>query len=165
MIGHIKAEHRMDRNYLAGEQGDAVNAILAAAGYNSSLLPNWFGQHLWLLLAALGIHQIRQLRNGSRTGLVEREDRPAVQRVPPSHLEVMISTASCRALRPSACRQLSPIETVLSRQGGLSCSEQVREIRWIPLAISIGPTSQISPAQTMQARNSSRLTRRVFRSI
>ncbi|CDX14382.1 hypothetical protein MPL3356_150335 [Mesorhizobium plurifarium] len=53
MIGHIKAEHRMDRNYLAGEQGDAVNAILAAAGYNSSLLPNWFGQHLWLLLAAL----------------------------------------------------------------------------------------------------------------
>ncbi|CDX56764.1 hypothetical protein MPL3365_240006 [Mesorhizobium plurifarium] len=53
MIGHIKAEHRMDRNYLAGEQGDAVNAILAAAGYNSSLLPNWFGQLLWLLLAAL----------------------------------------------------------------------------------------------------------------
>lgn len=43
----------MDRNYLAGEQGDAVNAILAAAGYNVSLLLNWFRQLLWLLLAAL----------------------------------------------------------------------------------------------------------------
>ncbi|RAZ91841.1 IS5 family transposase [Mesorhizobium hawassense] len=53
VIGHIKAEHRMDRNYLAGEQGDAVNAILAAAGYNFSLLLNWFRQLLWLLLAAL----------------------------------------------------------------------------------------------------------------
>ena len=53
VIGHIKAEHRMGRNYLAGQQGDAVNAILAAAGYNFSLLLNWFRQLLWLLLAAL----------------------------------------------------------------------------------------------------------------
>ncbi len=43
----------MGRNYLAGQQGDAVNAILAAAGYNFSLLLNWFRQLLWLLLAAL----------------------------------------------------------------------------------------------------------------
>ena len=48
MIGHIKAEHRMGRNSLAGHQGDAVNAILAAAGYNFSLPPNWFRQLLWL---------------------------------------------------------------------------------------------------------------------
>lgn len=34
VIGHIKAEHRMSRDYLAGEQGDAINAIQAAAGYN-----------------------------------------------------------------------------------------------------------------------------------
>ncbi|MGX5806368.1 transposase, partial [Bradyrhizobium sp. Arg314] len=53
VIGHIKAEHRMGRNYLAGEQGDAVNAILAAAGYNFSLLLNWFRQLLCLLIAAL----------------------------------------------------------------------------------------------------------------
>ena len=43
----------MDRNYLAGEQGDSVNAILATAGYNFSLLLNWFRQLLWLFLAAL----------------------------------------------------------------------------------------------------------------
>ena len=46
VIGHIKAEHRMNRNYLAHRQGDAVNAILAAAGYNFSLLLRWFRQLL-----------------------------------------------------------------------------------------------------------------------
>ena len=38
VIGHIKNEHRMGRNYLAHAQGDAINAILAAAGYNFSLI-------------------------------------------------------------------------------------------------------------------------------
>jgi IS5 family transposase len=31
VIGHIKAEHRMDRNYLKGRDGDRINAVLAAA--------------------------------------------------------------------------------------------------------------------------------------
>ncbi|MBZ9710320.1 IS5 family transposase [Mesorhizobium sp. ESP7-2] len=53
VIGHIKAEHRMGRNYLAGEQGDAINAILAAAGYNFSLLIKWFRLLLRLLITAL----------------------------------------------------------------------------------------------------------------
>jgi hypothetical protein len=30
----LKAEHRMGRNYLKGRQGDRINAVLAAAGYN-----------------------------------------------------------------------------------------------------------------------------------
>jgi hypothetical protein len=34
VIGHAKAEHRMDRNYLKGHDGDCINAVLAAAGYN-----------------------------------------------------------------------------------------------------------------------------------
>ncbi len=33
VIGHAKAEHRMGRNYLAGRTGDAINTVLAAAGY------------------------------------------------------------------------------------------------------------------------------------
>ena len=41
MIGHLKAEHRMGRNYLAHHAGDAVNAVLAAAGYNFHLLLRW----------------------------------------------------------------------------------------------------------------------------
>jgi IS5 family transposase len=58
VIGHIKAEHRMGRNYLAGEQGDAINAIMAAAGYNFSLLLKWFRQLLLLILATLaGSHK------------------------------------------------------------------------------------------------------------
>lgn len=33
-IGHLKSEHRMDRNYLAGPEGDHFNAIMSAAGMN-----------------------------------------------------------------------------------------------------------------------------------
>lgn len=43
----------MGRNYLAGEHGDAINAVLADAGYNFSLLINWFRQLLCLLLTCL----------------------------------------------------------------------------------------------------------------
>ena len=53
LIGHIKNEHRMERNYLAGTQGDAINAILAAAGYNFRLLLTWLRLLLRLMLAML----------------------------------------------------------------------------------------------------------------
>jgi len=41
VIGHLKSGHRMNRNYLAHTQGDAVNPILAAAGYNFRLILRW----------------------------------------------------------------------------------------------------------------------------
>jgi IS5 family transposase len=41
VIGHAKSDHRMDRNYLKGSQGDAINAVLAAAGYNFRRLLVW----------------------------------------------------------------------------------------------------------------------------
>jgi transposase, IS5 family len=53
VIGHIKNEHRMGRNYLAGTTGDAINAVLAAAGYNFRQLLNWLRLLLRLLLAML----------------------------------------------------------------------------------------------------------------
>lgn len=34
IIGHAKSDHRMDRNYLKGEEGDKINAILAGCGFN-----------------------------------------------------------------------------------------------------------------------------------
>ena len=40
-IGHLKNEHRMDRNRLKGKQGDRINAILSAAGMNFSKLLKW----------------------------------------------------------------------------------------------------------------------------
>ena len=46
VIGHIRNEHRKGRNYLAHVQGDAINAILAAAGYNFRLLLNWLRDFL-----------------------------------------------------------------------------------------------------------------------
>jgi IS5 family transposase len=56
VIGHLKAEHRMDRNYLKGPDGDRINAVLAAAGFNFHLLLRWFAALLcawiWAWLAA-----------------------------------------------------------------------------------------------------------------
>ena len=34
IIGHIKRDHRMLINYLSGTQGDAINSLLAATGFN-----------------------------------------------------------------------------------------------------------------------------------
>jgi transposase, IS5 family len=53
VIGHLKSEHRMGRNYLWYRQGDAINAVLAAAGYNFRLLIRWLRLLLFRLLADL----------------------------------------------------------------------------------------------------------------
>ena len=53
VIGHLKAEHRMQRNYLKGRDGDRINAVLAAAGYNFGLLIRWFEALLRALITAL----------------------------------------------------------------------------------------------------------------
>jgi len=53
VIGHLKAEHRMERNYLKGREGDRANAVLAAAGYNFSLLLRWLEALLRALITAL----------------------------------------------------------------------------------------------------------------
>jgi len=34
IIGHLKADHRMDSCHLKGSNGDALHAVLCAAGYN-----------------------------------------------------------------------------------------------------------------------------------
>ena len=53
VIGHLKNEHRMDRNYLAGRHGDANNAILAAVGYNFRRLIRWLTLLFALVLLAI----------------------------------------------------------------------------------------------------------------
>ncbi len=53
VIGHVKAEHRMGRNFLKGREGDRANALLAAAGYNFSLLLRWLAELLRALMTAL----------------------------------------------------------------------------------------------------------------
>ena len=51
VIGHLKSEHRMGRNYLWHRQGDAANAVLAAAGYNFRRLIRWLSLLLCQVLA------------------------------------------------------------------------------------------------------------------
>ena len=53
VIGHLKEDHRMGRNYLAHRHGDLNNAILAAAGYNFRRLIRWLRILLRLFLAVL----------------------------------------------------------------------------------------------------------------
>jgi transposase, IS5 family len=53
VIGHLKENHRMGRNYLAHRAGDAANAVLAAAGYNFRRLIRWLKLLLFKILTAL----------------------------------------------------------------------------------------------------------------
>jgi len=46
VIGHLKEHHGMGRNHLKGRNGDRANAILAAVGFNFSLLLRWLAA-LW----------------------------------------------------------------------------------------------------------------------
>ena len=46
-------DHRMRRNYLKGRDGDRINAVLAAACFNFSLLLRWLEELLRVLLLIL----------------------------------------------------------------------------------------------------------------
>jgi len=50
VIGHMKQDNRMERNYLKGTDGDKMNAILAACGFNLRKLLRAF---IWLLFKEL----------------------------------------------------------------------------------------------------------------
>jgi IS5 family transposase len=50
IIGHMKQDNRMDRNYLRGKDGDKMNAILAACGFN---LRKLLRALLWLFFKEL----------------------------------------------------------------------------------------------------------------
>ena len=49
-IGHLKSEHRLERNRLKGVEGNAINAVLAAAAMNFQKLLGAFLRHIlrWL---------------------------------------------------------------------------------------------------------------------
>jgi transposase, IS5 family len=53
VIGHLKSEHRMGRNYLRHREGDATNAVLAAVGCNFRRLICWLSLLLRKILPAL----------------------------------------------------------------------------------------------------------------
>jgi IS5 family transposase len=54
-IGHLKQDHRMDRNRLKGTLGDRINVILCAAGMNFRKLQRFAADFLYrFLLRYLG---------------------------------------------------------------------------------------------------------------
>jgi IS5 family transposase len=53
IIGHTKSDGLLERNHLAGAAGDAINAILVAAGHNLRLLVAWLTALLRALIMAL----------------------------------------------------------------------------------------------------------------
>jgi IS5 family transposase len=60
-IGHLKLEHRLERNRLKGVAGDAIDAVLAAAAMNfHKLLGAFWRSFLFALLEMWG--QIRRTR-------------------------------------------------------------------------------------------------------
>jgi len=61
VIGHLKDDHRMGRNYLAHSSGDAINAVLAAAAYNFRRLIAWL--RLLLLQILLFFSPVVQLKS------------------------------------------------------------------------------------------------------
>ena len=57
VIGHMKSDGHLGRNFLHGTEGDAANVILAAAGHNMRLLRAWL---VWLLAFLLGLLAVPQ---------------------------------------------------------------------------------------------------------
>lgn len=66
IIGHIKSDHRMARNYLKGFKGDEINLLLAATAFN---LKKWMNIYLYALfiqdftLLLESMKQIKKLKN------------------------------------------------------------------------------------------------------
>jgi transposase, IS5 family len=60
VIGHMKSDGHLGRNFLRGTEGDATNVVLAAAGHNLRLLRAWLAWLFALLLSlATAVHDCR----------------------------------------------------------------------------------------------------------
>jgi IS5 family transposase len=75
IIGHLKADHRMDRCPLKGQTGDKLHAVLCAAGYNIQWLLRMiakkgvtFLRWLYLRLQKLGCLATLNVLNGFKPG-------------------------------------------------------------------------------------------------
>jgi IS5 family transposase len=66
IIGHVKSDHRMARNYLKGFKGDEINLLLAATAFN---LKKWMNIYLYALfiqdftLLLNAMQQIQRLKS------------------------------------------------------------------------------------------------------
>jgi IS5 family transposase len=71
IIGHVKSDHRMQRNYLKGFIGDEINLLLAASAFN---LKKWMNNFIWLIFIikmALIISILREQKAQERQKYVQ----------------------------------------------------------------------------------------------
>ena len=50
VIGHLKTEHGLERNFLKGRIGDEINALMASCGFNLKKLLNHIKAFVYFLL-------------------------------------------------------------------------------------------------------------------
>ena len=67
VIGHLKSDGHLGRNYLKGRHGDQANAVLTATGHNLRLVLRWLRILLCKFIATLiaAIAPISELRTDS----------------------------------------------------------------------------------------------------
>lgn len=53
VIGHLKTDGHLGRNFLKGRHGDQANAVLTAVGHNLRLVLRWLRAFLYKILAAI----------------------------------------------------------------------------------------------------------------
>jgi IS5 family transposase len=61
VIGHLKEDHRLSRNYYKGITGDEINVMLAAAGFNFKRMMNKWKSSFRLFLEKIFLFLNRQL--------------------------------------------------------------------------------------------------------
>lgn len=63
IIGHVKHDHRMNRNFYKGIVGDNINIMLAAAGFNFKRMMNKWKSSFWLYLQKIYQDYFREYQN------------------------------------------------------------------------------------------------------
>jgi hypothetical protein len=100
VISHLKEHPRMGRNYLAHASGDAINAVLAAAGYNFPRLLQWLRLLLLRILIALSLAaQLKSVRNRVLHGRLIRTSRATRRTLVGCADRRLSSNTVCRATR------------------------------------------------------------------
>jgi len=66
IIGHVKSDHRMQKNYLKGFVGDEINLLLAASAFNLKKWMNLFLVLFFMLRMARMIHILTQVKSNQR---------------------------------------------------------------------------------------------------
>ena len=66
IIGHVKSDHRMQRNYLKGFVGDEINLLLACSAFNLKKWMNHFLMLVFMIRIVLILHVLSRIKRDQR---------------------------------------------------------------------------------------------------